>query len=125
MGNFPTGKLFDPAMWRESCPMGDCPWACGVRFHMCKVVNKHQSHSQSQLLVQATDHASICQNYRPPDALDWLRRLAGPGQQPAQEEEKEEEEETAQEKFSVTAEARGKKPPQHNLLLESPCSCIF
>ena len=55
--------------------------------------------------MQATDHASICQNYRPPDALDWLRRLAGPGQQPAQEEE----EETAQEqrKFSVTAEARG------------------
>ena len=32
-----TGKLFDPALWRESCPIGDCPWACGLRFHMCKV----------------------------------------------------------------------------------------
>ena len=32
-----SGKLFDPALWRESCPIGDCPWACGLRFHMCKV----------------------------------------------------------------------------------------
>ena len=35
--NFCSGKLFDPALWRESCPIGDCPWACGARLHMCKV----------------------------------------------------------------------------------------
>ena len=34
-----SGKLFDPALWRESCPIGDCPWACGARVHMCKVFN--------------------------------------------------------------------------------------
>ena len=35
--NFCSGKLFDPALWRESCPIGDCPWACGAQLHMCKV----------------------------------------------------------------------------------------
>ena len=41
---FLAGKMFDPALWRESCPIGDCPWACGVRFHMCKVFNNCHRH---------------------------------------------------------------------------------
>ena len=73
---------------------------------MCKVFVNLQCHCQRHQL-QANDHASICRNYRPPDALDWLRRLGGP-EQSAQEEEEEEEEE--EKKFSVSAEARGKTP---------------
>jgi len=96
------GKLFDPALWRESCPIGDCPWNCGVRFHMCK----------------ANDHASICPNYRPPDALDWLRRLGG-ADQAAQEEEEENSGQEAK-KYSVTAEARGESPPSEPYHLQDP-----
>jgi len=96
------GKLFDPALWRESCPIGDCPWACGVRFHMCK----------------ANDHAFLCPNYRPPDALDWLRRLGGPGY--AAQEEEEEDTDQEQRKYSVTAEARGKSPPSQPYHLQEP-----
>jgi len=96
------GKLFDPALWRESCPIGDCPWACGARLHMCK----------------ANDHAAICPNYRPPDALDWLRRLGGPGQL----DQEEEDEDVVQEQkvHYVSAEARGKSPPPEPLHLREP-----
>ena len=75
---------------------------------MCKVFIDLQPNCHWSPL-QANDHASICRNYRPPDALDWLRRLGG-ADQAAQEEE---EDDTAQEgkKYSVTAEARGKTLP--------------
>ena len=54
---------------------------------------------------QANDHALLCPNYRPPDALDWLRRLGGPGQAVQEEEEDENQEPRL---YRVTAEARGK-----------------
>ena len=60
---------------------------------------------------QANDHAAICPNYRPPDALDWLRRLGGPGQL----DQEEEDEDVVQEQkvHCVSAEARGKGLPHH------------
>ena len=30
------GKSFDPGRWRESCPMTDCRWGCGAKYHNCK-----------------------------------------------------------------------------------------
>ena len=60
---------------------------------------------------QANDHAAICPNYRPPDALDWLRRLGGPGQLVQEEEDEDVVQE--QKVHCVSAEARGKGLPHH------------
>ena len=30
------GKKFDPSRWRESCPIVDCRWGCGAKYHQCK-----------------------------------------------------------------------------------------
>ena len=68
---------------------------------------------------QANDHALLCPNYRPPDALDWLRRLGGPGQAVQEEEEDENQEPRL---YRVTAEARGKGNTLTNGSHELPLS---
>ena len=53
------GKAFDPERWRESCPMMECRWGCGAKYHKCKT----------------EDHSFLCKLFKEPDEMDWLRRL--------------------------------------------------
>ena len=53
------GKKFDPSRWRESCPIVDCRWGCGAKYHQCK----------------SQDHSFLCKLYVESDEMDWLRRL--------------------------------------------------
>ena len=53
------GKMFDPERWRESCPIIDCVWGCGAKYHRCK----------------SQDHSFLCKLYKASDEMDWLKRL--------------------------------------------------
>ena len=68
------GKLFDPSRWRESCPIIDCRWGCGAKYHACK----------------SQDHSFLCKLFRESDDMDWLRRLQVSNDIVEQEEEGEE-----------------------------------
>ena len=54
-----VGKMFDPSRWRESCPIIECRWGCGARYHSCK----------------SQDHSFLCKLFTDSDDMDWLRRL--------------------------------------------------
>lgn len=95
------GKMFDPSRWRESCPIIDCRWGCGARYHHCK----------------SQDHSFLCKFYKESDEMDWLRRL----QIKSDEESMDKEDTTfAENKYIVTAGAHTNSVPEASGTLQEP-----